>query len=289
MGARMHMLNEILLYKELISRTDEKSVYYSSYIIQIEKNFAPILEYIRRGFDRYPDHGLNHSIRIMEHISIILSDKFMKELSSLEIVILFFSAFFHDSGMCLFEELKDNPELIREKHHLASKKVIDMYFENGIGTIREKERIKRAVTFICEAHGFLLDELVNDKRFKIVDRIDTFTVRYGLLAFLLRVGDLLDIESDRVHNFRMMIYKAYIAKDPKSYEHNLRHQRIDHFNYGPDELSISVYADNECQSQIWSDWFGYLISDIEKFDALYAQTCFHLPIPETEIIKTWKD
>ena len=281
------MLRDIVLYKDLISRTDEKSQYYSSYIIQIDKNFAPILEYIKKEYPNYPDHGINHSYRIMERISLILNKKFRRELSSLEIVILFFAAFFHDSGMCLFESDNVNDEELRSKHHLASKKVIDMFFDYGIGSLREKERIKNAVTFVCEAHGLLLEDLVRDDRFNTVDRIDTLIVRYNLLAFLLRIGDLMDLESERANNFRMMMYNSEFKKNPLSYDHNLRHQRVKNWDYDVDRFIMKVTADNECQYNIWSDWLGYLKSDIEKFNALFARKGLYLPIPETEIKKAW--
>ncbi len=285
----LHMLGDIVLYKELVSRQDEKTKYYSTYIIQIEKNFAPILEYIKAEYPKYPDHGINHSYRIMERISLILSNEFRKELSSLEIVILFFAAFFHDSGMCLLESTDKDEEELRSEHHLAAKKVIDMFFDSGIGGLREKERIKGAVTFVCEAHGLLLEDLVKDRRFHNIDKIDTFTVRYGLLAFLLRIGDLMDLESERANNFRMMMYSENFKKDPLSYDHNLRHQRVLQYYYDPDRLIVRVSADNECQYGIWSDWFGYLSADIEKFNALYARNGLFLPIPETIIEKAWDE
>ena len=275
------MLTECELYQELVSRKDTASAYYATYIIQIERNFGPVLENIRALFKEYPDHGINHSIRILERIGSIMNRKFKRDLSSLEIVILFFAAIFHDSGMCLFNSSETEIEELRKQHHLASEKVINRYFDEAIGDMNEKERIKKAVIFVCQAHGFTLEELVNDQRFSLVDTIDKFTVRYGLLSFLLRIGDLMDLESERVNNFRMMLFSPSFKTE--SLNHNVRHQKVEQFYHTPDDIIIRVSAENERQYEIWSNWLAFLCNDIEKFNALYARSGLYFPIPRITI------
>ena len=278
------MFEEIELFKELTSRKDRKSVYYAAYIVQIEKNFGPVLENIKALFSEYPDHGINHSIRIMEYIGSIMSGRFKRNLSSLEIVILFFAAIFHDSGMCLFNSSETEISELRKQHHLASEKVINSYFDNAIGDMIEKERIKRAVVFVCQAHGYTIEELTSDPRFSIEDTIDTFTVRYGLLAFLLRIGDLMDLESERVNNFRMMLYSASFKTE--SLNHNERHQKVEQFNHTPKAITIRVSAGNDRQYEIWTDWLRFLKTDIEMFNALFAHAGLFFPIPDITISKS---
>lgn len=48
-----------------------------------------------------------------------------------------------------------------------------------------------------------LEELYDDTDFRKVDRIEGQVLRYGLLAILLRVGDLMDLEEGRICEFNM--------------------------------------------------------------------------------------
>ncbi len=277
------MSSEKNLFQILSEREDDRSKYYSGYITQTKSNISQVLEYIRALFPNYPDHGINHSLRIIDYVSSILSDDFKDRLSSLEIAIFIFACLFHDTGMCLFNSSESEQDTIRQKHNLAAKEVIEKYFSIILVGMREQRRIKEAVIFVCEAHGFSLDELIKDKRFSKKDRIDSFEVHYDILAFMLRIGDLMDIEGDRANIFRMMLFSESFSE--YSFNHNARHEKIESYYYNPDELTIRVYADNVSQYKIWDDWFSYLSADIEKSNALFSRRGFVFPIPHTEILK----
>ena len=269
------------LFDSLKSRKDGNSSIYAAYIEQTAKNVAPVLEYIRVKFPNYPSHGIDHSWRITEKVGSILSNKAIKSLSSMEIFILFLSSLFHDTGMSLYNsELDQNA--MRDSHHKLSADVIHLYFENYMKGFQEYQRIENVVIFVCEAHGLTLEELVNDRRLEYEDNIDSNVIHYGVLAFLLRIGDLLDIEADRTNRLKMDLFSDTLSET--SFNHNDRGLNISRFSHSPQKIEIVVIANDVNQYIIWARWFTWLKNDIEKFNALFSGIFFRLPSLKTSII-----
>ncbi len=275
----MLALKDNKIYEILKKRKGHWTEYYASYILPLEHDMTSILENIKNMFPHFPDHGIQHSIRILDFIGSILSTKLQKELTALDLVVLIFAALFHDSGMALFNASDVDKEVIRKEHPKKAKEVIEAYFDKCLQGMTDKDRIREAVIFVCEAHGMTIDELTNDKRFSTEDTVNMLTIHYGILAFLLRIGDLMDLEADRVNNFRMMMFCDNFYELSKS--HNERHLKVKTYAHTPNKLEITVVAEDITQYMIWDDWFTYLIKDIEKFNALYAQYGFFLPNPKT--------
>lgn len=276
-------IEDIGLFKELTNRTDRTSKYYSSFVKPLIHDMSSILQNIKVLFPEYPDHGIDHSLRILRYISEICRESIFHYLSSLDIFVLIFSALFHDAGMSLYNAKEEEKEIIRKNHHLAAEKVVNIYFDDYVKNIEGSERIKKAIIFVCKAHGYTIDELIGDEKFRIKDRVNSLEIHYGVLAFLLRIGDLMDIEEDRVNNFRMMLFSS--SYQTLSYEHNQRHMKVERYSYSPQELEIEVVADNIQQYKIWDDWFEFLEGDIEKFNACFAHEQLYLPMPNTKIKK----
>lgn len=271
------------IYETLVNRQDEKSKYYSSFIVPAFHDMKYFLQNIKYLFPEFPDHGIDHSERILRNISRILDEETINNMSSLEIVVLIFATLFHDSGMCLFNSGKGK-DYIRDNHHIIATEVINKYFDNYLKGMNENMRIRSAVIFTCEAHNLSLEELVKHPRFRWTDDIDHFRVRYFVLAFLLRIGDLMDIEAERANCFRMMMYSDLFSDI--SFDHNKRHQNLIHYDPTPKSITIEVIAENINQYFIWSDWFAYLNQDIEKFNALFAGDVFRLPTAQTTITQS---
>ena len=276
-------LSEIEFYKILEEKKDEKTKRYKSVLPLAEHDMGSFLENIKRLFPDYPDHGIEHSGRILNKVYEITSSRIKERLSSLDIIILIFSALFHDTGMALYNNAEYSKEEIRNHHPQLAKTVIEKYFDNCLANLPEKERIKNAVIFVCEAHGMTLEELINSEKFDKPDRIDSFIVHFDILAFMLRIGDLLDLESDRVNRFRMMMFGDDLGET--SYNHNIRNLKVERYYSTPEKLQIEVKADNLDQYKIWYDWFEYLRLDIEKFNAIFAKDGLCFPIPEYQIFK----
>ena len=78
---------------------------------------------------------------------------------------------------------------------------------------------KIIIQFVCEAHGEDIDELYHSGMLEEMETIDGQPLRYGLLAILLRIGDLMDIEETRVCELNMCLNPAYYG-NRVSAEHN---------------------------------------------------------------------
>lgn len=271
------------LYENLINRNDEAAKYYHSFIDICKDDMTTFLENIKRLFPEYPDHGIAHSKRIIQYLSCIISKELRDYLSSMDLVVLIFACLFHDSGMALIDAQDDEAAKIRKNHPDCAERVITKYFHECFGNMHEKERVKNAVVFVCKSHGYSLQELLGNAEFNKTDSVKFSTIHYGLLAFLLRIGDLLDIESERANSFRMLMFSD--SFNEYSRQHNIRNLNVQRYVFEPNKLEIDVVAENVTQYKIWQEWFTYLVDDIKAFNELYTKETFSLPFAKTNIFR----
>lgn len=268
------------LYEELDSRGTVNSKKYAGILLPIADEIGDFLQYIKSVFPDYPDHGINHSLRITDYIASILGSS-VKKLTDKELFCFIMSALFHDTGMSLVGyDSKDN---LRVNHHYNASVVIDKYFAERLSILKSGERIANVVKFVCEAHNLALDELYEDWRFSREDTIDGDCVRYDFLAILLRIGDLMDLEEKRVNSFAVKMFPDSFSEE--ALDHNTRHLKIDCYNYNSEKLSIEVSPDNIKQHKIWLTWFEYLKNDILRANTHLRTIGIGFPFPNT-LIKT---
>lgn len=275
----MLSLNDVKLYEKLQERKTTNSVLYCGLLIPIASDMNTFLQYIRKLFPEFPDHDLQHSLRLLNYLSGILTDEEVDNLSDTEIFVLILIALFHDAGMSLYGN--ENSDKIRSAHHKYADTVIDSYFNENLKGIRNANRYKNVVKFACTSHGLTIKELYGDGNFKRCDRLEGDIVRYSLLAILIRIGDLLDLEADRVNPFVLASFRHMFPQT--SLEHNLRHLNVTCYNYSPSEMYIEVSADNVDQYCIWKGWFNYLQEEILQANTELNSYKFYFPFPKTVI------
>lgn len=232
-----------------------------------------LLEFIKKRFETYPDHSYQHSMRILNYIGNLLGDNIGK-LSDTECFCIILTALFHDTAMSQYDTNDINK--LRDKHAELSFEIIDDYFETKLNILEFKNRIKNAVKFACASHGYNLDEFHKNSKFEMVDTINGDIVRYNLLGYLLRIGDLLDLEQHRTNSFVLSKFKNNYSEE--SFNHNIRHDNVELYNYNSSDLSITVFAQNIEQYKIWSTWLKYLEDDIlnantdlKKYDIFFPK------------------
>lgn len=235
------------LYQLLINRNNSVAHGLAGMLILIEPEVAKTLEYIKTQFPGFTEHGMQHSLRIIEYIYGIMSEELKQNISDVEIFCFIMAAFFHDMGMALTDiEYKDEQ---RKNHHLYAAKPIKEFFDKYMQRFSEKRRLERCVIYVSEAHGKSIEELYDDADFRKVDRIEGQILRYGLLAILLRVGDLMDLEEGRICEFNMHLNSNYY-NDSESMLHNSRHSDVKTYNYSSDRICIAVLTDNRQKYKI---------------------------------------
>ncbi|MCL2165471.1 MAG: ATP-binding protein [Oscillospiraceae bacterium] len=258
----MLSLSDIELYKHLSSRKTDNAKQYAGILILIAPDADYLLQHIKNYFPAYPDHGIQHSFRILQFLSKILKPKY-KTFSDTELFCLIMAALFHDTAMALFTH-KDIAN-IRSGHHKFASEVLEKYFDEHLTILPHRERLKPIIEFACYAHGLTLQELYSDSRFSKKDTIEYDDVRYSILSVLLRIGDLMDLEQTRTNDFSISIFRSIYS--PEAMNHNIRHAKVQSYSYNPDEIAIEVLAENVEQYKIWSVWLDYL-----KGDILHANT-----------------
>jgi hypothetical protein len=144
----------------------------------------------------YTDHSVSHSERIIRLLDGMTSSM-MKDskyrLSEMEIYILLTAAYLHDIGMQNTVYAKGNLEVTREQHHEQTYEMICQYKEYNIRLLQDST-IVEAVAIVAKGHRKvnLFGADYAD------DYYSAQKLRLGLLAALLRIGDALDIDHNRV-------------------------------------------------------------------------------------------
>lgn len=274
----MLYLRNIKIYDRLIKRNNDNSIQYAGILVSIANDMNKLLEFITKSFPAFPDHGFQHSLRILNFISELLGEH-LDKLTDTECFCLILTALFHDTAMAQYD--CDNINVLRSEHHSLSYKVIDEYFDDRLQILGEMERVKAVVEFSCKSHGLELSEFQRDISFDNEDRINGDIVRYRLMGYLIRIGDLMDLEQSRVNSFVLSKFRGNYSDE--SFDHNKRHENVILYNYDSKQLHINVLAENLNQFKIWTTWFTYLKDDILNANTDLRKYEIFFPKPETLI------
>lgn len=266
-------------YKELIKRKSTNAIQYAGILQPIAADTNYLLEYIKVQFPEYPGHDIQHSYRILRYLSDTLSERVMEGMSDTELFCLIMAALFHDTGMALY--MLPEADQIRKEHHKFASRVLDKYFEEKAAILQNRDRIKLAVQFACEAHGMEIQDVYNSSTYQKRDKIDSDKVRYAVLASLLRIGDLMDLDSNRVNEFALSSFSPGFSGISR--EHNTRHLNVQKYFYDETTLEIEVLAENIEQFRIWSEWLGYMKNEILHINSYLSQYGIRFPVPVTTI------
>ena len=258
----MPALKDTAFFKELTKRESDNATIYAGKLLEISDDVGSFLEYTKTTFPDYPDHGIQHSCRILNYVARVIGTQICS-LSDTEIFCFVLAALFHDTGMSLVGFAAKNT--MRSKHPVNAAVAIDEYFNKALFTLKNKERIKTIVTYICKAHGLDLDAMYKDPEFYVVDTINGDNVRNSILSVFLRIGDLLDLDEERTSWLALKLFPEVFSEEAKA--HNIRHLNVQKYRCDSESLDIEVKVHNITEYKIWNEWLGYLDKDI-----LYANT-----------------
>lgn len=180
-----------------------------------------MLPLINNVFTTYTVHGIKHSINVMEYMYSLISD--IHKLSELEVVLLIYSALFHDIGMIINEkEIIDIKEEIINLGGRKYSKVLEKYKDDKIALQecirpvhgeRAKKHIQEmdeklflipnstTVSFrdeiglICMSHNEDFEWI--EKNLMSYLKKGHYDVNLQYISILLRISDYLDIDEQR--------------------------------------------------------------------------------------------
>lgn len=282
-------LEELVLYQLLQRRKNNRNATSLTGLLQfISSDARAHLEFIRASFPSYTDHSLQHSFRMARAIGAILSEPAKKKLTSVEIFAFLMAAMFHDVGMVVDDGKSANQ--VRHEHPLRSGEFIQRYLEKRLNILSEaNHRLGALLAFVVESHGLTWEEMVARDEFHAPDTIMGETVRPNLLAVLLRLGDLLDLDYERSPGSVRSCTPGFF-QDPTSRLHNDRAGHVARYHLGPDKIRITVKSHSKAESKLWTEWFGYLSQDVERANTQVfrdALSPFVLPSHELKIEDLW--
>ncbi len=202
----------------------------SKFIFNIDKLFLivnDLLPKINKVFANYTEHGCDHSLRVLNYISELIDDDALKTLSELEMTVIIYVSLLHDIGMVVKdEELNQLSDASKNqlgmkygviKEQFKDESLAKQEFYRTVHGIRAKDRIEeidrsifeipdsKGVYFIdevsniccshCESHDWIKSNL-SDKFVK-----SDFEINSQYIAVLLRLGDILDIDTQRAPEY----------------------------------------------------------------------------------------
>lgn|GEM_PF-2910131 len=184
----------------------------------------------------YTDHGIPHSERILRLCDKMLEYHYGQKLCEEEIVILAASCYLHDIGMQLPEfsglekkETYSNAEKnhIRDNHHIASANAIKII-------LVEKTDIDRGLIEYIS----LISKYHREKGCNIYNLEDSSfhgkNIRLRLLACIMRLGDELDVDSQRID----FSSAEFIGLLPLTKMHWYSHKYIESLSFNDGRITV---------------------------------------------------
>jgi hypothetical protein len=275
-------IEDLVLYQALKQRgkrDDKVATVAAGLLITSFGDAGELLEYIRTGFPSYTRHNLQHSLLVIDRFSRLLSDKALTALTSVEILTLFLSAAFHDVGMA-------SPHGGREDHASQSVEIFQKFVTERLSSLSEYHaRLKALISFVMEAHALTWEALASHTKFHRSETIMYQVVRPSVLAVLLRLGDLLDLDADRTPQVVRSVLPEFFD-DSISRLHHSHHTHVTSFHVSANELRVEVESYSREEHELWSTWFNYIRTDVlsaNTFVFVGPLSVFRLPAPTLTI------
>lgn len=191
-------ISETKIYKHL---KEKDNTFYCSNIDNVAAYAQSFLSRIPAMFSNYTNHDIGHSARVADYMVDLLPQP-LDKYNDTELVIMLYSAIFHDIGMVVSETEGDldsaRQDDIRKTHHIRSEKFLNDHNEKYDCFNIDNEgsvNFKNLVATIARSHGEDFSWI--EKNLKQKECFGNDTVNPRFIACLLRLGDYLDFDSKR--------------------------------------------------------------------------------------------
>lgn len=191
-------ITETKIYKHL---KEKDNTFYCANINNVVAYAQSFLSRIPAMFSNYTNHDIGHSARVADYMVALLPQP-LDKYNDTELVIMLYSAIFHDIGMVVSEPESDldstKQDDIRKNHHIRSEKFLNDHNEkNDCFNIDNESSVnfKNLVATIARSHGEAFSWI--EKNLKQKEYFGNDTVNPQFIACLLRLGDYLDFDSKR--------------------------------------------------------------------------------------------
>lgn len=163
-------------------------------------------------------------------------------------------------------------EFVRRNHHYRVRDLIYQH-QAELGRFAFDDPIlKRTISDVCIGHGLKPYELEDRENYPEEREIQGESVNVRFLALLLRIGDLLDVSSDRACPLLM---NAACPLPPESFAHWTQYQRFSHRFTGPDRIELTADCLNQDEHRYLADWCGWLVAEVRNAGFIMAHSSRH--------------
>lgn len=162
-------------------------------------------------------------------------------------------------------------EFIRRQHHARAAIVIEQY-QNQLGRFAFDDRqLQETISKVCVAHGLKHRDLEDSDQYPYEQDIIGETVNVRLMAILLRLGDLLDMSSNRACP---LLLNAASPLPADSLPHWTQYHRIDR-QTRPGLIEIRAKCMTQDEHRVLQDWCQWLVDETQHAYTLMARSTHH--------------
>lgn len=163
-------------------------------------------------------------------------------------------------------------EFIRVRHHERSGRFLSQH-QPVLGRFAwDDPLLARTIADVCIGHGLDQRSLDDSDAYPLVRDVHREKVNVRLMAILFRLGDLLDIESDRACP---LLLNAASPIPSLSRAHWTQYQRIRHRVTTPEAISIVAECVTQDEHRILTDWCNWIQAETEGAVRLLQASRYH--------------
>lgn len=164
-------------------------------------------------------------------------------------------------------------DFFRKKHHIRSQEIIkgkDSKFHellNGFNLTSIPNRFSNVLADVCFSHGTDFYSILESLEYQS-NGFGNDKMHPRFLAFMLRLGDLLDIDDKRFNMFDEQVLG--IALPHVSSVHKEKHASTKHLLITPESIEATVDCQTDEVYRIAREWFDWLQQEVEKQNSEWA-------------------
>lgn len=162
-----------------------------------------------------------------------------------------------------------NADYFRRTHNYRSYNIIMDSNELGIVENRSNlipERLMRLIAQFSVIHGTEFNSIL-ENLYKEDNGIGTDKIHPRMIASLLRLGDLLDLDNGR---FNEVLVKT-IEIPENSMQHRRKHQAITHFLVSPEKIEVEAICPDEKVYRVTREWLEWLQDELKNLSSKWSE------------------
>jgi molecular chaperone HtpG len=163
-------------------------------------------------------------------------------------------------------------EFVRRVHHQRVKAILEEHQTHLANFAFGDPLLLSTIANICVAHGLRADELEDPETYPHRRTLRGESVNVRFIASLLRLGDLLDMSTQRACP---MLLGAASPLPSDSLAHWDQYKRITHFMVAPDQIEITAECQTQEEHRLLQDWCSWLEAEARAVDLLMARAPLH--------------